>query len=288
MELRAARVRVPASTSNLGAGFDALGLAFDRYLTVELFPGPDRVEADADDYVASCFVSALRTFGFGDVIHGTFRTRSDIPVGRGLGSSAAARVAGIALAHAVAEKPLDRDVVFAEACRAEGHPDNAAPAVFGGLRASAPCDGGFHSFELPLSAVLGFAFAAPSVAVRTSDARAALPAEVPHALATRNAARAFALAHGLATGDPELLRIGFNDELHVPHRLPLIPRGREALQAALDTGAYAATISGSGSGLIAVCAPDNAACVAGAMTAAFGDGGFGFDVAPDREGVVIQ
>src|SRR5690606_4230077 len=122
---------------------------------------------------------------------------------------------------------------------------NAAPAVFGGLRASAPCDGGFRSFELPLSDALGFAFAAPSVAIRTSDARAALPPAVPHALATRNAARALALAHGLATGDPGLLRTGFNDELHVPHRLPLIPRGREALQAALDTGAYAATISGS-------------------------------------------
>ena len=300
--LRPAGVRVPASTSNLGAGFDAIGLAFDRYLTVRWRPGAPPLGAvrtgtierlDTGDVLLDTFRAALRGLGFDDDPGGVLHAHSDIPVARGLGSSAAARVAGLALAHLVLPDPrlpsLDpRSALFDAAAALEGHPDNASPAVFGGLRASAPSGTGcFTTFGLPLSDDIGFAFAAPDVTVNTGDARAALPAAVPHALAVRNAARTVALVQGLATADPELLRIGFGDELHVPFRLPLIPHGEAALAATLEAGAWAATVSGSGSGLIAACPPSLAAGIADAMADAFGNDAVGFPLRPDREGAVM-
>jgi homoserine kinase len=138
--------------------------------------------------------------------------------------------------------------------------------------------GRLHAFGLPLSDALGFAFAAPPTEVSTVQARLALPASVPHAAAGRALGRVAALVHGMATADPDLLRAGFEDELHVPYRLPLIPGAAYALEAARGAGAFAITISGSGSGLIAVCERGAAPSVAAAMAAAFQAAGAGNDV----------
>lgn len=260
-----ARVRVPCSTSNLGAGFDCIGLALDRYLDVEYKPGPDplRVERagtlsdlphDAgDDAIVRAFSEGLDARGIA-TFGGVLRATSEIPVSRGLGSSAAATVAGLALAAAACGEPFDREAALGPAARLEGHPDNAAPALLGGLVAIADGpDGRPRAFRLPLSGRIGFAWAAPPVEIATEFARRVLPATVPHALAVRALGRVAALVRGLAEADPDLLRAGFADELHVPYRLPLVPGAAEAIAAALEAGAWAVTVSGSGSGLIGVC-----------------------------------
>jgi len=297
---RSAGVRVPCSTSNLGAGFDTLGLALDRYLTVDFTPGDgglhvsrtgtlSRLEGDSGDDLFLWAFSAVMT-GAGAELGGELRMHSEIPVARGLGSSAAALVAGHELARAV----LGFDPAPVEAFRAaalrEGHGDNAAPCAFGGLQAVVPGLSGLHALPLELSGEVGFAYAAPSVGVSTAAARTALPRQVGHDVATAGLGRLTALLRGLATCDPDLIRTGFEDELHVPYRLPLIPGAANAMGAACDAGAWAVTISGSGSGLIAACAPEAADQVAEAMNEVFLAGGddpecVGFALKPDLEGV---
>src|SRR5690606_30173543 len=188
---------------------------------------------------------------------------------------------------------LDHDWLL-EATRLEGHPDNAAPAIFGGLLAVARAAGGaLHVVPLPLSPDVGFAYAAPGAEVSTAAARRALPEAVPHDVAARALGRVAALLHGLAVADAELIRVGFTDELHVRYRLPLIPGAPDALDAAREAGAWAVTISGSGSGLIAACGPARAAEVAAAMADAFrraaGDAGVvDFEARPAPQGVRVE
>lgn len=282
--LRAATARVPASTSNLGSGFDCLGVAVDRYLTAEFDPGGrglrvvhEALDTEHDgvtggDLVLSGFRAGLER-GSIDSPAGTLRIRSEIPIGRGLGSSAAATVAGLALAElatSAADRVVDRHGLLQRAAAEEGHPDNAAPAILGGLvSAVSKEDGSFHAFRLPLSERIGFAFAAPHVRVSTRAARRVLPAAVPHATAARALGRLTALLRGLATGDGAAIALGLRDELHVPYRLRLIPGGPEAIAAAREAGAWGATISGSGSGLLAICEPHRCREVAAAMAASF-------------------
>jgi len=276
--MRTIRVRVPCSTSNLGAGFDCIGLALDRYLTATLHVGdnPLAVErlgtlASLGDAQDDLVVAAARTRG--SELRGRLVLDSDIPVGRGLGSSAAAAVAGLMIADALMGKQSEKNMVAAEAASLEGHPDNAVPATFGGLMAAiTEVNESIETIRvhrLRLSDAIRFVYAAPQAIVSTKSARQTLPEQIQHGAATRSLARVIALIEGLAEADPEMLRIGFTDELHVPFRLPLIPGGESALRAAWKAGAYAATISGSGSGLIAVCPPDVEFEVNDAMRAAF-------------------
>jgi homoserine kinase len=278
--LRACAARIPCSTSNLGAGFDCIGLAFDRYLDAGFQPGSGELSVQragtlrdldiplADDRLVLAFRAELRRRGVTDA-GGTLLCTSAIPVARGLGSSAAATVAGIALATAACGDTLDRDAALASAVRLEGHPDNAAPALYGGLVAVAPGESGVpFAMQLPLSPDIAFVFVAPDEPVSTQRARAALPVHVPHSAAVRNIGRMGALLYGLAHADRRALAIGFTDELHVPYRLPLITGAASALQAAAAAGAWGATISGSGSGIIAVCAAEHTGRVLDALRGA--------------------
>ncbi len=158
-------------------------------------------------------------------------------------------VAGHELARGGAG-PVDgaRRTRSAHACAQEGHGDNAAPCALGGLRAVVPAPTGRAPFSWSSRPDVGFAYAAPAAGVSTAAARAALPKHVAHDVAVAQLGRLTALVRGLADGDPELIRIGFEDELHVPHRLPLIPGRYNAMGAGYDAGAWAVTISGSGSG----------------------------------------
>ena len=299
--LRAARVRVPCSTSNLGAGYDTIGLALDRFLDVSFEPNDEgrlvversgtlcRLEdGDDEDIVAGLLTKRLKKAGLEP--SGRLTLHSDIPVARGLGASAAARVAGFDLSLAVQGLPRDDDAVFAYALREEGHGDNAAPSLFGGLRAVASTPDGPVVMGLTLSPSVGFAYAAPAAGVSTDEARRLLPKQVPHKVAAASLGRLVALLRGLSEGNPDLIRIGVRDELHVPHRLALIPSVMSAISAGTDAGAWAVTVSGAGSGLIAMCDPSDAEAVGAAMHHVFDAGTgdpecVGFAVRPCEEGL---
>ena len=300
-EISPARVRVPCSTSNLGAGFDTIGLALERFLDVSFTP-------DASGALRVVRTGTLRAMEDGtenDIVAGILKNRlaeidvsasgvltmhSDIPVARGLGASAAARVAGYDLALAVQRLPRDDDATFGWAYRKEGHGDNAAPSLFGGLRAVAATEDGPMVMSLPLSPEVGFAYAAPSVGVSTDEARRRLPSAVSHGLATASLGKLAALLQGLANADADLIRIGAQDELHAPHRMALIPKATSVVEAGMDAGAWAVTVSGAGSGLIAMCDHADADAVAEAMHKAFDEGAgdsdcVGFSLRPSERGL---
>lgn len=300
-QLLAARVRVPCSTSNLGSGYDTIGLALNRYLdasfepddsgnlTIERSGTLSRLEGTGEeDLVAVTLTRELSRAG--KAPSGTLRLGSNIPVARGLGASAAAVLAGCDLARAVQGEDRDDDANFATALRHEGHGDNAAPSLFGGLRAVAQTADGPVVMGLALSEAVGFAYAAPAAGVSTDEARRLLPRQVPHKVAAAALGRFVALIRGLAEGNPDLIRIGVKDELHVPHRLSLIPSVMSAMSAGTDAGAWAVTISGAGSGLIAMCDPADAAGVASAMHQIFDAGTgdpecVGFSALPCTDGL---
>jgi homoserine kinase len=299
-----AAVRVPASTSNLGAGFDTLGLAVRRYLTARYEPGEGELSItrhgtlselfvhSADDLLVRAFVAELTRRGIARATGSLYAT-SEIPIGRGLGTSAAATVAGLLLASTAAgDTEVDREGLLEEAVTLEGHGDNAAPALFGGLVAVVPRPGGgVRHLSLALSDEIAFAYAAPAARVSTADARRALPAEYPMRTALGALPRLAALLHGLATADGDALAVGLTDDLHVPYRLPLIEGGAAALDAARDAGAWGASISGSGSGLLAVCPRDRVAQVSSAMASAFRHAGHEeivtFPLEPEANGASV-
>jgi homoserine kinase len=299
---------VPGSSSNLGAGFDCLGLALSRYLSVEFVPLTDapglRVErrgtvrplddrADENDLLVRAFRRVHEVIGAPRPA-GVLSVDSDIPIGRGLGSSGAAIVAGIVLGAAVNNVRLETANELEIAQELERHLDNVAPALLGGLVAVARDDGDMpHPLVLPLAGTLGFSFAAPGMQLDTVEARNALPERVPMADAVHNLGAMAALIRGLATGDAALLALGFGDRLHVRHRLRLIPGADRALVAARDAGAWGATVSGAGSGLIAVGERSRSSDIADAMAAAFRreagpTGVIGFAAEPSALGAVVE
>jgi homoserine kinase len=287
------RVRVPGSTSNLGAGFDTIGLAVSRYLTAEYRAGDGPLAIDRRGTLASLqgmpeeldlFAQAMRSVC--PSLGGTLVLDSEIPVGRGLGSSAAAVVGGLTLGAAVGSSNVD---VLRTARRWESHLDNVAPCLLGGLVAVVENE----AFPLVLAPGIAFAYAAPGVPLSTARARAALPTTVPHSEAARALGHLAALIRGLETADVGLLKLGLSDRLHVPYRLPLIPGGAEVREAGLAAGAWGVTVSGAGSGLLAVTAPEKAASVAEAMAAAFREaagpeGVVAFPLVPDSRGVTLD
>ena len=262
-------VRVPASTSNLGAGFDCVGLALDLWLEARLVPGTGPAAysgtlaalSPEDDIVLRALGGAAPG-GHRLVVH------SDIPVSRGLGSSGAAVVAGITLARLVRQESIDPLTVFEAARLIEGHPDNVAPAVYGGLVLA--IDNG--PVKLTLDPKFGVACAIPNSAIDTEKARKLLPARVSRQVAVTQAANAAALVLGLTRGDPELVRSGLLDSIAVPRRASLIKGFDNAVRAGMDAGAHGVTISGSGSTVLAICprrvASSVAKAIANTLTAA--------------------
>lgn len=299
--LRAGRVRAPGSTSNLGAGFDCVGLAVDRRLEASFEPGGSELElvrkgsladikgAPEDDLLVRAFRRALARRGHEEAF-GLLEVDSAIPIGRGLGSSASAVVAGTALAQIVSGGTVDVEGSFTAGLAAEGHGDNAAPCAFGGLQAVVGSEGSSRVVPLPLSPEVGFAYAAPPHSVSTQFAREALPRTVPFELATEAVWRMACLLRGLAEGDEGLLAMGFDDRLHAPHRMALIPGAGDAVHAARAAGAWGATVSGAGSGLLAVGPANHATALAEAMSEAFAskygaDRVIAFPLEPEIEGV---
>jgi homoserine kinase len=237
---RRRRVRVPASSANLGPGYDAFAAAVGFHLELEVQEtGTFAVETELDvpRDRSNLLVRAFERLHPADGL--SFRVRSTIPMSGGLGSSAAAVVAGLVAADHLYE--LDADVL-AHATAIEGHPDNVAAALYGGFVICADDDA--VRFDAPggLEAIV----VVPGEPVRTEDARAALPAEVPIADAVFNTAHGALLMLGLARGDLDLVARGLADRLHQPRRAHLYPRSMALVGRARELGALGATISGAG------------------------------------------
>ena len=263
----AVTVRVPATTANLGPGFDTLALALDLWneavfqpvesgltITVE-GEGMGILPLDRTNLVLKAVEEfCLRT---NQPVPGlAVRCTNQIPLGSGLGSSAAATLLGLLGANAILGTPFNRDQILEIAIEVEGHPDNAAAAINGGLVVvSAENDHGWlvRRFDLP---ALSAALVLPNFDFPTHSARAALPKQVPFEDAVFNMGRALLVVEALRTGDLDLLGKAMKDRLHQPYRVPLIPRAAEAMAAARKAGAVAIAISGAGPSVIAFMAGD--------------------------------
>ena len=290
MTVKRAMVSVPGSTSNIGGGFDCVGMAVGRWLTasVEVDPSMPRVRMTRsgalaslqctamDDHIYTGFAAACQKVQRVVPIGLSFEATSTIPVARGLGSSAAALVAGAGLADAALNLGLGTEGVALIVSDIEGHPDNAAPSAFGGAmlgvarnEAAHDGDAAYVFSSLTVAPSLAFVFAVPAIEVTTAEARAVLPAEVPFRQAVHAVQRSAALIHGLASGDHRLLALALDDVLHVPYRRGLVPGYDAVVSAAQDAGAFGATLSGSGSAMVAICRAPDAPAVAGNMQSAF-------------------
>jgi homoserine kinase len=242
-------IRVPASSANLGPGYDAMAAAVSLHLELEveetdgfsLDPGGLDVSTRRDNLVVRAFESLYPADGI------AFRIRSEIPLARGLGSSAAAIVAGLFAADHLFELGLSREEMLGRAAEIEGHPDNVAAAIFGGFVICGGRHGGVLGaarFDPPegLEAVAVI----PPEEVSTRLAREAIPAEIPLADAVANVSAASTLMLGLQRGDFDLIGRGLEDRIHQPRRRPLYPRSMEIVDSAKELGALGATISGAG------------------------------------------
>jgi homoserine kinase len=249
------RVRVPASSANLGPGFDCFAAALALHLEVEVTRQEEFSVATDLDLPRDRSNLIVRSFERLHPADGLcFRVRSEIPLSGGLGSSAAAIVAGLLAGRAISGSSAD---VFALACELEGHPDNVAAALHGGLAICA--DGHADRFDLPagLEAVL----VVPDEPVRTAAARSALPAQVPLDEAVFNTAHAALLVLGLVSGRWDLVSRGLVDRLHQPRRAHLYPRSYALLGEATGLGALGATLSGAGPTVVFWCLAEQTAVV---------------------------
>ena len=257
MTARRRLVRVPASSANLGPGYDAMAAAVALHLELEVEetgeygfePGGLDVPTGRDNLL----VRAFETLHPADGI--TFRLRSEIPLARGLGSSAAAIVAGLVAADHLFELALTREELLARATEIEGHPDNVAAAIYGGF---VVCSSGSTLVTPGVTSVGPFAarfdppeglegiVVIPGEEVSTRRAREAIPAEVPLADAVANVSAAALLVLGLRSADLDLVGRGLHDRIHQPRRRELYPRSMEIVDAVTQLGAVGATISGAG------------------------------------------
>jgi homoserine kinase len=276
----------PGSTSNLGPGFDCLGVAItglgDQVTAVRVNPPGVRVRSVSDPRVpldalrntaALAASEVCRRVGAGalglelEIVKG-------LPLAGGLGGSAASAVAGAVAANALLGRPLADEIVLECALEAEvvvagRHPDNVAPSLYGG----AVLVLGVHPLcyaRLTVHPRLRLVFATPAYGVETSEARRVLPSSVERADAVAQAAALAGLILGLERGDGDLIRRSMVDRIAEPHRIPLYPGYPEAREAALDAGAFGVAVSGAGPTLVAVTAEGSEAEVSAAVTAVYG------------------
>ncbi len=272
-------VRVPASVANLGAGFDVLAAAVGVHAEITLEPASEAqvtvsgvtVPQDASNLIYRSAAAVASRAGY----RGAFalQAHSPIPLRSGLGSSAAAIVGGAVAASRLLGHSLDADALLRVAVELEGHPDNIAAALFGGVVVVAR-DGDALQWTrivpaLPLAVVL----AVPALEIDTASARRLLPSEVSREDAVFNLGHAALLVAALAQGRADLLRGALRDRLHQSYRAPMVPGFNDVVAAAVSAGAYGAVLSGSGPSVAALTPPAAAQRVADAMCDAFRQSG---------------
>lgn len=249
MTARRRLVRVPATSANLGPGYDVLAAALEMFLELEVEetgefsfdPGPLDVPTGRENLIVRAFESLHSADGI------AFRLRRTIPLGRGLGSSAAAIVAGLAAADHLYELALSKEELLVRATELEGHPDNVAAAIYGGfVICGREDDGAPSASRFPPPDGLEGVVVIPAEEIPTERAREAIPAEIPLGDALYNVFSAARLVLGLYRGDLDLIAAGLKDHIHQQRRRGLYPRSMELVEGAAEIGALGATISGAG------------------------------------------
>lgn len=259
------KISVPASSANLGAGFDALGLALTLYNHVWMeeaegcrIESADGAPIPTDESNMIYRTARVLYQRCGRPFYGLhIRQENNIPMARGLGSSSACLVAGLLGANTLLGSPLDKEDVADLAAELEGHPDNVAPALLGGLVTSVMDGGRVHSVSVPVSERIRFAVFIPDFELKTEVARAALPAEVTRQDAVYNLSRAALMTASLFSGSLQNLRVAVQDRLHQPYRFPMIPGAEQIFYTAYDLGAFGVAISGAGPSILAIIDRDN-------------------------------
>jgi homoserine kinase len=241
-------VKVPASSANLGPGYDVLAAALQLQLELEVEEtGEFSVEAPGIEVPLNRENLCVRAF---EALHSadgiSFRIRSEIPLARGLGSSAAAIVAGLFAAEHLYELALSQEEMLVKAAELEGHPDNVAAAIYGGFVVCGAQDGRPLATRFDPPAGIEGVLVIPAEEVPTEEARKAIPEQVPLADAVANIGAASQLVLGLERGDLNLIQRGLVDRIHQPARAELYPRSIEVVESAAELGAIGATISGAG------------------------------------------
>jgi len=254
------KVTVPATSANLGSGFDSLGLALTMYNTIYLeeYDGIDIASLDNVsiplDESNMVYSSAKRIY---EIVDKPFkglkiRQKNDIPMARGLGSSSACLVGGLLGANTLLGNPLTEEEIINLSAAIEGHPDNTTPAILGGLVTCAVSHGRVYSVSVPVDGRTKFVALIPPETLKTSHARSVLPQTVSRENAVYNLSRAALMTASLFSGSLENLKIATDDMLHQPFRMGLIKGADTAFRVAYEVGAYGVYISGAGSTIMAI------------------------------------
>ncbi len=256
-------VRVPATSANLGPGFDCLGMALTLTADITLVSGPNASGGLADPagnrrshplapMVLTAARAAYHAAGRSQEPELAARWRGLLPIARGLGASATARAAGLVGANALMDGPLAGDELLALGADLEGHADNMAPALFGGLQVTVREEEAWHNLSVPLPSGLKVVLFVPDFAMPTKESRRRLPKRLSREDAVFNAGRAALVVAALAQGRWELLDTATQDRLHQPARAAIFPALYDIFDAAKEAGAHAAYLSGGGSAVAAL------------------------------------
>ncbi|MGB4699912.1 MAG: homoserine kinase [Parasynechococcus sp.] len=277
-------VDVPATTANLGPGFDCLGAALDlnnRFAMRRIEGGGERFELIIEGSEGShlrggpenlVYRAAQRVWKAAGLepVALEARVRLAVPPARGLGSSATAIVAGLMGANALVGEPLSKEKLLELAIDIEGHPDNVVPSLLGGLCMTAKAASQrWRVVRCEWTSTVKAVVAIPSIRLSTSEARRAMPKTIPIGDAVVNLGALTLLLQGLRTGNGDLISDGMHDRLHEPYRWRLIKGGDQVKQAAMDAGAWGCAISGAGPSVLALCAEDKGMAVSRAMVKAW-------------------
>jgi len=277
-------VAVPATTANIGPGFDCLGAALDLGNRFELrviegggerfeliIEGPEgaHLRGGPDNLVYRSAQRVWREVGV-EAVALEARVQLAVPPARGLGSSATAIVAGLIGANALVGEPLSREKLLELAIDIEGHPDNVVPSLLGGLCLTArAASHRWRVVRCEWNPAVKAVVAIPTIRLSTSEARRAMPRSIPISDAVMNLGALTLLLQGLRTGNGDLIADGMHDRIHEPYRWGLIQGGRAVREAAMEAGAWGCVISGAGPSLLALAPEDRAAVVGEAMTHAW-------------------
>ncbi len=253
------RIKVPATSANVGSGFDCLGVAFQKYNTFEFekiekgvrFEGCNRKYANLNNLSYVSYKAVCDKLGIPCNVKIT-TVEIDVPVSRGLGSSATLIVAGAVAANALNGNRLSKEQIFAICTEIEGHPDNIAPALYGGLCASVMIDSTPFTVKYNVSEDVYFTAIVPSFEVRTREARSALPKYISHKDAVFNLSRTAILPHAFETGNFQLIKIATQDRIHEKYKKQLFRNISEVEARAYECGATSFMISGAGSTCLCV------------------------------------